>query len=76
MLRCTIIDQGLPPAEFSWRKNGYRLTGRYSISIDTSFMELRFMNLTFDNAGIYTCAADGLLSDRSDSTELIVESKY
>ena len=77
MLRCNIINQGTPPAVFSWRKNGYQLTGEYSISIDStsSVMEIKLMNLTVENAGVYTCDADGFLSDRSDSMELIVKSK-
>ena len=75
VLRCNIIDQGVPPAVFSWRKNGYRLNGDYVILIDNNVMEIKLMNLTFENAGVYTCAADGLLSDRSDSIELTVESK-
>ena len=75
VLRCNIIDKGTPPAEFSWSKAGYRMNGEYIIVINSTAMEITFLNLTLDNAGVYTCAADGLLSYHSDSVELIVQSK-
>ena len=74
-LGCDIIDKGMPPAVFSWTKVGYKMNGEYVIVISSTVMDIIFLNFTLDNAGVYTCAADGLLSDHSDSVELIVQSK-
>ena len=75
ILRCHIIDKGIPEAVFSWKKNGNRMNGEYVILIDSSVMEITITNLTVDNAGVYTCIANGLLSYHSNSLQLIVEGK-
>lgn len=73
ILRCYIHNKGIPQAVFSWKKNGNTLNGNYSIFIDSTVMKITLINLTLDSAGVYTCAANGLLSYRSQSVELIVE---
>ena len=75
ILRCNIIDKGIPQAVFSWKKNGNKMNGEYVILIDSSVMEITITNLTVENSGVYTCIAHGLLSYRSNSVELIVEGK-
>ena len=78
ILRCYIINKGIPQAVFSWKKNGNAMNGEYSISINTSrsIMEITLTNLTLDNAGVYICDANALLSHDTDRVRLIIaESK-
>lgn len=74
-LSCRIVEKGLPPAIFSWRKSRHVLDGIYQISIDmvNSAMVITLTNLTMENAGVYTCDATGLLSYRSDTVEVFVD---
>ena len=73
-LSCKIIERGVPPAIFSWRKSRLVLDAIYRISIDVnSSMVITLKNLTMDNAGVYTCDATALLSSRSDTVELFVD---
>lgn len=77
-LKCNIVNEGVPQATFSWSRNGYELNG---IKISNSTMAVTLTNLTLNDAGVYTCAANGLLSYHSDDMELsvveeIVKSTY
>ena len=73
-LSCKIIERGVPPAIFSWRKSRHVLDAIYHISIDVnSSMVITLANLTMDNAGVYTCDATALLSSTSDTVELFVD---
>ena len=54
------------------------MNGEYSVSINTSrsIMEITLTNLTLDNAGVYICNANALLSHDADRVKLIIaESK-
>ena len=76
-LICNIIDQGVPQAAFSWSRTGYELNGKYAITINSSVMAITLTALTFNDSGVYTCTATGLLSYRSANIELVVmESTY
>ena len=76
ILRCHINNTGVPLAEFSWKKTRNIMYNKFYMLINNSVMEMYLMNLTYDSEGVYTCAANGLLSYDSDSVELrIVESK-
>ena len=73
-LSCRIIERGVPPAIFNWRKSRHVLDGIYHISIDVnSAMVITLTNLTMENVGVYTCDATGLLSYGSDTVELFVD---
>ena len=76
VLRCDIIERGIPPATFSWKKNGYDLSSVYPVSVNGSILKLQLSYVTVDSSGVYVCTASNKLSYHTDIVELIVKRKY
>ena len=72
-LRCDIIERGIPPAKFGWKKDGYDLSNVYPVSVNDSILTLQLSNVTMDSSGVYVCIASSTLSYHTDTVELIVK---
>lgn len=68
---CTIINQGVPLAQFRWIRDGVELVGE-NVAISHAVMALTLPNTTMDDAGVYTCSATSQRSYRSDHIILTV----
>ena len=75
ILSCDIVDRGVPPAKFGWKKDGRELNNDYPVTVNESSITLTLTNLKIENAGQYFCTASGVLSYRTDFVELTVEGK-
>jgi len=79
ILKCDVVNRGVPPASFGWKKDANDLTSDYQISSNQSSLMLKIPNVTIDNAGEYVCTATTKSLYRRDFVTLIVEktlSKY
>ena len=75
ILKCNIINHGLPTAVFEWKRNGIQPIGELVAA--NSFIAIKLSNLTMNDAGKYTCSASNAQSYRSHLVELtILEGKY
>ena len=75
-LICDIIDRGMPPAKFGWKRDGHYLKNEYLVSANDSAISLTLSNVTLANAGSYICTATNAgLSYRTDTIELNIERK-
>ena len=72
-LECNISNQGIPQANFGWKKNGQAINNEY-IYINDTLISITLFDLTEEDSGLYTCVAVGRYSDHTDNIELIVES--
>ena len=70
ILKCNIIDMGVPKATFSWNKNGSAIHN--DIVVKNSSISLMLNNLTMEDAGVYTCIARATVSNQNDTIELKV----
>jgi len=75
VLRCDIIERGIPPATFSWKKDGYDLSSVYPVSVNDLILTLQLSNVTMSNSGVYVCTASNKLSHHTNTVELIVKCK-
>ena len=75
VLRCNIIERGIPLATFSWKKDGSDLSSVYRVSVNDSILTLQLSNVTMDSSGVYVCTASNKLSYHTDTVELIVKRK-
>lgn len=73
-LKCNITDQGVPQAEFRWRRDGTEVIND-NVTVLTSYQAIIMIitHLTMSDAGIYTCEAANEQSYRNDHVELIIE---
>ncbi|XP_065913081.1 uncharacterized protein [Dysidea avara] len=71
MLKCNIINNGVPTPEFEWKRNGIHPRGDIII-VDNSFIAIKLSNLSKKDAGKYTCSASNVRSYRSDLVELTI----
>ena len=68
---CRILNQGVPLAQFRWIRDGTEINGDNS-ETNHSNMILTLLNVTVDDAGVYTCSATSERSYRSDHIILTV----
>jgi len=71
MLKCNIFNNGIPTAEFEWKRNGIQPRGELVV-VDDAFVAIKLSNLTMKDAGKYTCSASNIRSYRSDLVELTI----
>ena len=70
-LKCNITALGVPTATFGWDKNGHAISHDVTIS-SNSLLALTLMNVTMEDAGVYTCVARSRVAYRNDHIELNV----
>jgi len=66
-LACSIINQGLPIAQFRWIRDGIIQHGKnVVINVALGLFTMKLVNLTITDSGTYTCMATSKRSSRSD----------
>ena len=70
-LTCRITNHGRPVADFAWKRNGMWLPND-SVSVNSTHFSLTLSNLTDADAGIYRCAAQGVLTTPIENVNLII----
>ena len=70
-LECNITAPGIPTATFGWNKNGHTISHDITIS-NNSLLTLTSMNVTMEDAGVYTCEARNTVAYENDHIELNV----
>ena len=73
-LACSIINKGVPVAQFGWLRNGIDLNGE-NIFTNNTFIVIELSNITMEDAGDYTCTARSARSYLSDTIALNVSNK-
>ena len=73
-LTCNIAEQGIPPAEFTWRKDGREIEAdNVTVFTNQTTITIVLTNLTMNDAGSYTCEAANEQSYRNDHVELRID---
>jgi len=73
-LVCSIIEWGVPPAEFGWRKDGIEINiDNVTVITNRSAIALIIRNLTISDVGTYICEAASEQSYLNDQTELRIK---
>ena len=73
-LECSIINQGVPVAQFGWLRNGIDLNGE-NIFTNNTFIVIELSNITMEDAGDYTCTARSVRWHHSDTITLNLSHK-
>ena len=71
-LVCQITNHGRPMGSFGWRRRGQWIPNN-SISTNRTHFSLTLSNLTDDDAGQYSCTAQGVLSLRIQNLNLLIK---